>query len=451
MPTQNVIFEDIEYRLILVLADTHTVLVSYDGSAYRLPHLTIPKWARPAEELQKAIKAAWDLFAIVLDFLPSPEDSPLCAVAHLLSLDHPATLTAASLDQLPASEITEQQRAITQEILAGDCGDRGCFSRRDWIDEAMEWLRSETGKDTSLPGGIRQYNASGTFALARFRMQDGSAYWLKATGAPNAHEFGVTAALSELCPESLPPLIATRSDWNAWLMKEAGKPIETGWTLFALERAVVSMAELQKRTVGLTEELLATGAMDQRVAVLREHTWEVLDYLEEVMVQQTSTKLPRLGRQRLSEIGLILQDACFRMQDLGIPDALIHGDMNRGNILFDGADCRFIDWSEAYIGNPFVTFQYLSLLNTGEQKGLNNLRLQEVYKCSWVDLMDPVQIDEAFTLMPLLAVAFYLYGRGDWLQSSRRNDPHRQGYARSLARHMDRAARAPQLLEALCH
>jgi Ser/Thr protein kinase RdoA (MazF antagonist) len=211
------------------------------------------------------------------------------------------------------------------------------------------------------------------------------------------------------------------------------------------------MAELQKRTVGLTEELLATGAMDQRVAVLREHTWEVLDYLEEVMVQQTSTKLPRLGRQRLSEIGLILQDACFRMQDLGIPDALIHGDMNRGNILFDGADCRFIDWSEAYIGNPFVTFQYLSLLNTGEQKGLNNLRLQEVYKCSWVDLMDPVQIDEAFTLMPLLAVAFYLYGRGDWLQSSRRNDPHRQGYARSLARHMDRAARAPQLLEALCH
>jgi len=53
--------------------------------------------------------------------------------------------------------------------------------------------------------------------------------------------------------------------------------------------------------------------------------------------------------------------------------------------------------------------------------------------------------------MPILAAASTLYGRGDWLHSPRRNDPRRQSYARSLARHMDRAAREPRLLEALCH
>ena len=52
--------------------------------------------------------------------------------------------------------------------------------------------------------------------------------------------------------------------------------------------------------------------------------------------------------------------------------------------------------------------------------------------------------------MPILAAASTLYGRGDWLTSPRRDDQCRQSYARSLARHMDRAAREPSLVEALC-
>jgi hypothetical protein len=451
MPTQNSIPEQTEYRVVLALPNAQEVLARYDGTVYRLLHVSIPKWARPAEKLQQAIKTAWDLSAIILDFPPSPEDTPRCVIAQVFALRHSEALTTVKLDQLPESEITEPQRAMAQKILVGECGERGCFSRRGWIDEAVEWLRSETSKNISSTEEIRQYNASGTFALVRFPVQDGSAYWLKATGAPNAHEIAVTAALSELCPKYLSPLIAVRHDWNAWLMKEAGQPVETELGLFALEQAVVSVSELQKTTVGSTEELLATGAVDQRVDVLIGHFSEVLDYLEEAMAQQTSTNVRRLERRRLSEIGHILQDAFLRMEDLGIPDAVIHGDMNPGNILFDGSHCRFIDWSEAYIGNPFVTFQHLSLLNTGELREANDLRLKEAYRRAWLGLLDPVQIDAAFALMPLLAVASYLYSRGDWLESSRRNDPHRQRYARSLARHMDRAAQAPELLEALCH
>ena len=156
---------------------------------------------------------------------------------------------------------------------------------------------------------------------------------------------------------------------------------------------------------------------------------EVFDYLEEAMAQQTSTKVPRLERRRLSEIGNILEDACFRMEALHIPDTVMHGDMNRGNILFDGAHCRFTDWSETYIGNPFAMFQHLSLLNTGhEQRERNDLRLKEAYKRSWIGVLDTAEMDEAFALSPLLAVASCLYGRGNWLQSSHRNDPNRQRY-----------------------
>nr|WP_035351575.1 phosphotransferase [Edaphobacter aggregans] len=454
MPTQNATLEQIEYRVVLALPNSQEVLVRYDGAVYRLPHVTIPKWARPSEELQQAIKRSWNLSVIILDFPPSPEGAPRCVVAQVHSLHHSDALTTVELDQLPESEITEQQRAMAQRILVGQCGERGCFLHRGWIDEAIEWLHSEAGKSISSTEDIRQYNASATFALVRFPMQDGSAYWLKATGAPNAHELAVTAALSKLCPEYLSPPIAVRRDWNAWLMREAGRPLETDFGFLALEQAVVSMSELQKTTVGSTEELRAAGAVEQRVGVLRAHFSELFNYLEEAMAQQISTKVPRLERQRLSEIGLIFQDACLRMEDLGIPDAVIHGDMNRGNILFDLFDdfhCRFIDWSEAYIGNPFVSFQHLLLLNTGELRETNDLRLKQAYRRAWLGLLDPVQIDAAFALMPLLAAASYLYGRGDWLRSSRRNDPQRQSYARSLARHMDRAAQAPELQEVLCH
>jgi len=447
MSTQDTLIDQTEYRLLLVLPDGQKVLARLDGNGYRLPRVRIPKWTRPAGELQKAIKSLWNLSVIILDLAPHTDDAPRWVVAEVFSSHHPADLAAVRLERLPESEISERQQTIVQEILAGERGDRGCFSRIGWINEAVTWLRRETGKSVSLAEDIQQYNASGAFALLRFPMQDGSAYWMKATGAPNAHECAVTAALSRLCPDSLAPLIAVRRDWNAWLMQDGGKPLEAISDQLALEQAVVSIAGLQKKTVGLTNELMAIGVVDQRVAVLREHSLEVVDYLEEAMAQQTSTKVVKLEHQRLSEIGHILQYACSRMEDLSVPDTVVHGDMNRGNILFDGSHCRFIDWSEAYIGNPFIGFQHLSLLKTETQ---DILRLKDAYRCSWLDLLDSAQIDAAFALAPLLAAASYLYGRGDWLRSPRRSDPDRQRYSRSLARHMDRAAQAPELLGVLC-
>jgi hypothetical protein len=451
VPKQGPILEQINYRLILVLPNEDKMLARYDGATYRLPTLGISTRTRHAEELQKGIRALWGLSAIVLDILRSPRDLTSCVVAQLLSLDRSDGLIPASLDQLNESELDEQQRVVVEGIIAGDCGERGPFSRVGWIDEAVAWLRSETGKTVCVTEEIQQYNSSGKFALVRFQVRDGSAYWLKATGDSNAHEFEITEVLSQLSSESMPPLIAMRGDWNAWLMKEAGKPLEAQPRLIELERAAVSMAKLQKRSIGMTEELLKRGAIDQRPAVLRQHLFEIFDYLKEVMAMQTSTKVPRVEHQRLCEIGSVLRDACFRMELLNIPDTLNHGDMNCGNILFDGTHCRFIDWSEACIGSPFVTLQHMLLLNPMEQRVRCDNGLKEIYKRCWLGSLDSEQVSIAFALTPLLAAASYLYGRGDWLQSPHRRNADRQIYARSLARHMDRAAQAPELLKALCH
>jgi hypothetical protein len=436
-----------EYRLVLVGLGSQGTWTDLNGLVARLPRVTIPRWTRPAEQLQRAIEGTWHTRAIVLDFYPGGKNHAPSAIAEISSSQSPHGLTAVGIDELPETEMTGGERAVIKEILEGNPGIRGPFSRIGWLEEAKAWLCAEARHNVDLSGEIWQYNAAGTFALVRFGTRSGPAYWLKGTGEPNVHEFEVTRILAETCPEFLPTQIAAREDWNAWLMEDAGQPVKT-WNLPALERAVLSMASIQMKFVGRVGELLAVGATDQRISTLHEHICEVVEYLNEAMAQQVSSRVPRVEPRRLWQIASILQNACCCMEDLGIPDTLIHNDLNSGNILFSERGCVFTDWCESCVGNPFCAFQQLCLLQpSGTGDWISKLRM--IYKNCWLDLLHSSQINAAFTLAPLLAIFSHLYGRGTWLHSPRRNESQVKSYARSLARHMDRAAQDSSLLEAI--
>jgi len=448
MPPDNIPLEQIEYRLFLVRSGSHAISVAREDGAMRLPRITILRWTRPAERLQQVIESAWRLHVIILDVIFQQDGLGPSAVVEILSPESLDGWAEVGLNEIAEVEMTRGEREIVKSILAGDKSAHCPFSRLGWIEEAMEWMRAEAGHSAAFTGEIRQYNASASFALIRFTKQDGPAWWLKATGDPNVHEFRVTKMLAELCPELLPRRIAGREDWNAWLMEDGGYPLDA-WSLPALEQIVLSMATLQIRTVERGNAFLAAGAFDQRIATLRAHLEELFDYLDGAMAKQTSTKVPQIEKRRLREMASVLQDACCHMEELEIPDTLIHNDINSGNILFQGTQCVFIDWCEVGVGNPFFSFQYLSKLQPGGDDSWTS-RLREVYRRSWRELLTESQIERAFALTPLLAIFSYLFGRGDWLHSAQREDPYVESHARSLARHMDRAALAPELMEALC-
>jgi hypothetical protein len=135
-----------------------------------------------------------------------------------------------------------------------------------------------------------------------------------------------------------------------------------------------------------------------------------------------------------------------------VPATVIHGDMNLGNILVGSSHCQLIDWAETYVGSPLTTFQHLLLLNQAQDESVRasiQRGLKNQYRRLLLAICEAEQIDEAFLFMPLVAAFGALCGRGDWLASPLRYDPRRQRYARTLARHIDRAAREPQLLSAL--
>jgi len=438
--------DGLKYQLILALPESPKVLIVGTDTGDCLPSVHIPQRTRVAKELQKAIRETWNLDVIVLD-LSRPGNGELpYAVAEVRSSTRPAALRAVNFTNLMNFGLGEQLLAQLVSVLNREQSSYSPFSRIGWIDQAITWLEAETGKRLSPNTKIDQYNAGGGFSLVHFRMEDESDYWLKATGEPNSHELAVTCLLSELAREYLPTVISTSLAWNAWLMSGGsaqGGELVDPFTL--LEDAADSMAELQVRTVGHRSNLLTVGAFDQRSEAL-------FIFLEEAMVLQTSVKAPCVVAARLREIRVIFEDTCRRMEDLDLPQTIIHGDMNWGNILQSQNHCRFLDWSEAYVGCPFVTLPHLLLLNRAEgpeKSALLDAVLKDRYKRIWLRLRDETVIDEGFVYMPVLAVASALYGRGDWLSTSARDDPRRQLYARSLTRHLDRATRSPDLLEAL--
>jgi len=186
---------------------------------------------------------------------------------------------------------------------------------------------------------------------------------------------------------------------------------------------------------------LYLGAADQALARLAGSCVRLGDYLEYAMSQQTSVRAPRLESVRVRFVCDALKRACEQTIALGIPKSLIHGDLNSGNIL-RGERCVFIDWSEAYIGCPLVSLQHVLLLARMDDETKRRVLQQELiarYCNEWNGLVPPERMNTAVRFMPLLAAASTLYGRGDWLDTADQGSPSRLAFARTLARHMDRA------------
>jgi len=448
--------ETFEFRVVLVDPTSYGLLALDTADGYRLPRVQIPRWLRPAQQLRKEIQATWGVRVMILDIVMAHRSSASCVIAESLMPVTSSDFKAIVASQLLPSELSEREYADLALLLNGKTKDP--FSHIGWIDHAIRWVESVTDRKVTSRNEIEQYNAGGAFALVHFPMTGGWDYWLKATGEPNRHEPAVTKLLSELGGGYVPDVIAWRPEWNAVLISGEARgvqeiPQEPRRAFELLEDAVESMAELQMMTEDHGLELLEAGAFDQGMDVLLKRAPELFDYLEEVAGLRASVKAPHLERRRIQEIRSIFEEICERSQILGIPETIVHGDMNPGNIITGRGHCQFIDWSEAYVGNCLVTLQHLLLLNRVEgadMRDFMNSVLKLKYRDVWLASYDSALFEEGFAYMPLLGAVSALYGRGDWLTSAERNDPRRQVYARTLALHMDRALCMPELEEALC-
>ncbi|HVI07427.1 MAG TPA: phosphotransferase [Candidatus Binatia bacterium] len=293
-----------------------------------------------------------------------------------------------------------------------------------------------------LTGFIRQLNASPDSNLIRFETT-GPAVWFKAVGKRNLREFFVTIKLSELLPAFIPEIVAIKPECQGWLAREvAGTSLGETSDAALWEDAAARLARLQIESIPFIETLLPAGAHDIRSHALRSAVAPFFDLISRLMDEQPRSSPAVLGRQELSLIRDLIDDALVTLDQQEIPAALGHMDLNPWNMIVAPHGCVFLDWAEAYVGCPFFSFEYL-LQHFRRQIGASpafESRLTLAYKRHWAQLLSGERIDEALSLARLIAVFAYAVGNRAWGDEQKLKDPSAAGYLRSLARRMGREA-----------
>jgi hypothetical protein len=267
---------------------------------------------------------------------------------------------------------------------------------------------------------------------------NGPAVWFKAVGEPNLREFPISVTLSSLFPGFVPTVIATRPIWNGWLTIEfIGQPLDELHDARAWERAAGTLAELQIESFGRIEELLKAECRDLRVTSLLTFVDPFTEVMSLLMEQQHKTPPPILSAKQLETLGAQAKDVLSAWAQLNVPDTLGHLDFNPGNILCSANQCVLLDWAEAYLGPPFLTFEYLQthFMRRRQETGVD-AEVENAYHAKWHTVLSAKTISAARELVPVLAVFAFAVGTAAWHRPAMLQQPKVAAYLRSLTRKM---------------
>jgi hypothetical protein len=440
-PSTQPIGSRLYHAAVIVPSTQSIVLAEIDGKC-RLPLISVECGTRAVREIRRELESRWGLTVAVLDFVIGLNYAPV-AISELIGPPPGTRCCAIPISEAPSSELDCAQKKVVAQIASGDVDDDNPLRRVGWLAEAAAWVEESTHCSVLLPHAIEQYTAGGGFALLRLESADNRVYWLKAVGPPNFHEFRITTALAAAGAQHLPTLVASRENWRAWLMEDAGTPVQGSWDEAALCSAASALAQLQKKALPYADALIEAGARDHRSTSLKRQMRGWLPLLSKAMRLQTSTSVPKIDDKRLDELMQIGDEACEALLQVKMPDTILHGDLNQGNILFQGEACRFIDWAEARVGCPFLDLFLLPRL-AAKRPGSNDATIEatrNAYLRCWRDVLTEEQLEVGLALAPLLAIASHLAGLLDPLRLRLKMDSEQIGYIRSLTRQLDREAR----------
>jgi hypothetical protein len=440
------------YRLIVFDSLGTAVLLESREGEYYLPRIEVPKFTRPAQEVTALLQESWGLSSVFLfsGLLENPSDASYFAAIE--SQDgighHPRemgwfTIHHAFSRLLLAKPERQALKASYQKAVnRKQGGDQEPFCRVGWMNNLKDWVGGRIAPLGMKIEGFQQLNGCETFSLTRFSTTQ-YPVWFKAVGEPNLHEYGISQALARLLPDYVPAIIAAKPEWHGWLMADAGgAPLSEVSTPFAWQTAVETLGKIQVESIGRVAELADAGCRRLGIAQLLERVDPFLEVMGDLMRQQTKSPPSILSQQDLNELGGTLKDALHCMTALQIPETLGHSDFNPGNIIVGSERCTFIDWAEAHVGHPFLTFEYFLAHVRKDYPTMATFEtdLRACYCRMWSSIASAEQIAEAFIFSPLMAVYAYAAGSHVWRDSERLKIPGFQGYLRSLTRRMKREA-----------
>lgn len=443
------------YRTIVLDQNGIDLLLAPTESGFFLPSVEVPRWQRLAEHLTTAMKRTWGCEAICLftpDVTPSANHANRITYQVMECWHHTETHDART-KWVPISTLAQDSfhdstdyLAVQQSLAECDVRARATaepFAKLGWFRELQTWVEQVTRPlGLQLKGPFCQFNASPSFSLIRFET-NGLAIWFKAVGEPNLREFPITLTVAQLFPKYTAQRLAAHPAWNGWLSLEVeGTNLGETQNIAQWRAAAADLAKLQIASIGRQAELLGSGARDLRESVLSNLVSPFLAAMGHLMELQPKVPPAVLTQSELLFVGAQIQEALPSLGNFGIPDTLGHLDLNPGNIIVSPSGSTFVDWAEAYVGNPFFSFGYL-LEHFSRMVGRDptlEAQLIAAYAKPWRALLSGHAIVHALSVAPLLAAFAYAAGSDGWSDQEKLRNPNVAAYLRSLTRRMKREA-----------
>lgn len=418
------------YRLLVTRHDASEILFARDASRISVPSLTVLRSERIVGQLSRMVLRNWKLQTCCLWIERSdpcdPKELHGCAVMDVFGapVEPPQGMEWVSLGALHRREdccdpgtIEIVQKAIARLRSFDVEGRYHRFARPGWIRQLFDWIEpliQDLGY--RVTGEFTQLNGDPGSCLIRFETT-GPAMWFKAVGAPKQQELQVTSSLAKLFPIALPPIVAIHQDWNGWLTQNvSGTSLDQIDDITTWERVAATLARLQIASIDARSDLLAQGCRDASLPTLTKHVGPFFDRLADYLDGQTS-EVSRI-RESTDVAFLVgaLDESCDRLQEIGLPDAIAHLDLNFGNVICSKDACTFLDWAEAAISTPLTSFEYLRELGKRSRtRGYGtSVRVNAAYLRPWHAIVSPGKVAKALAYSPLIAVFTFALACDRW-------------------------------------
>ena len=218
----------------------------------------------------------------------------------------------------------------------------------DWFERASRWIAERMTAAGMPPTGPTRMTYQSPIGTV-LRTGSGERNVFMKCPAPHFHaEATITRALAARTPGWVPEVIDVEPAEGWLLMADIGDH-QLGWDPEAnWGDGLRRLGEIQRAWVGRLDELVAAGGQRRPLAGLTAAVPGLLDVdglggrLEAAILERWTAALPRL------------LDACRELEDIDLPDALIHGDAHPWNIAVTPAGHVVFDWSDGAAGPSFV-------------------------------------------------------------------------------------------------
>jgi len=380
------------------------ILLLRTDRAWRLPHVVVPEkvWTANASVVVAAFERRLKTRPWLLRQIHFAEDQGAKRIEAVVELEltdprwrAPAHGRWVGESDLPGLALADDgQRSLLRgylEMLAGNeiPEQRPPWARPGWVEGVRRWITGEVTRLGRVVVGLEQVKHWSISAVLRVATDGPDLYFKVPMRLPLfVDEAVLTARLADRFPGYVPAPLAVEAKDGWMLLPGFDETFAWEAPLAVRQEAFRRFAGLQRRTADVTAELMADGCLDRRLEVL-ESQIDPLVSDPEAVARLTADEVAELRR-----LAPAMKDFCRRLDRLGVPATLVHGDLHAGNMArLDGAMVYF-DWTDACIAHPFIDLHSLQW----EKEESIRSALLSAYLESWEGVESADRMLEAVSL-----------------------------------------------------